>query len=1169
MLVKLVKDEVEGLQTDKHQESSSRSKNVHSSSACQSDGCRNPQTGCRSQSAHGILILLEDNSACTDETDTRDHLGSNTRHVPAVLCSRQRTFEAVGRDDHKECRAKCHEEMGTEPCLLGTIFTFETDGTTQQGCHKDAYYEFQCNIIHTIVVLNFVGKGTANRAKRQTLCTKNREILGCFANYSYFCDIMQRIRQLLTLIALALSIAIGSKAQEALLTERYNVSYLDLGNGLPHNNVSAIFVDSNGFLWIGTYGGGLVRYDGYSMMSPIVKLNSNSCKSITEDRFKRLWVAYDEGTNVIDLKTMSGATALQLPEQYEGLLSEPSTKVQCDALGRIWLVTNSHVNLITFDNEGDIVRISSYQYHENTPDISIRDIEGNGKPWIGIDGGLYRLVEKNGILTKEEISPLFNELRGLYFTDMLKRDNMVWITTNHALFRYDPYQRRLDRYVHSDAPGALSHEFLSSLSLTQDNVLLVGSLYGVNMYDDKTDSFTAWNSASPSPLRSDFIHCILVDKGLIWVGTESGGIARLVPRQLMLQNYVHSSLQSSSISPNPVNAMYAEANGTLWVGTVEGGLNRKAVGETGFTHFTTDNSSLPHNSVSALASDGKGTLWIGTWGGGLSMMNLASQNIQRFELPVDQALLTKFVGALAYDQRNNGLWIGSNDGVFFYDLATRQLQIPLDISHLVRGCIGSMIDRNGRLWMGCMQGMVIIDLKSRKDGKFNFRDLRYQLDNPDSKIYDKISSFCESKDGSMWIGSNGYGLYHRTVGKDGKEHFEAFRQEDGLVNNAVKGITEDRNGRLWITTLNGLSVYDPKTKTFTNYSQHDGLASPHFYFNSAITSAQGLIYLGSEAGLIEVSGENVDADSHRHLVFTHLMVDNQDAIAGSDYLAEDISIAKKISLSESNRSFSIDFSALNYGYEAQGNFRYRMKGFDNDWTLLKPGQHSVRYSALPAGSYVFEVKYESAVAPEGSDTISIDVVVKPYFWRSWWFRLLMGILFVALLIYIYNRWVAVVKRREAEQLLSPIRQVMEESEDPRQLQARIRTILDNQQRYRHSVEKSMEVDKEEMAKTQKPFMERVMEIMEANYSNSDFGVQEFCDALGMSRSVASKHLNSEVGVPAGQFIRNYRLNMAKEMLSAKTGNRNITEVAYAVGFNDPKYFTRCFTKMFGKNPSTF
>ena len=87
--------------------------------------------------------------------------------------------------------------------------------------------------------------------------------------------------------------------------------------------------------------------------------------------------------------------------------------------------------------------------------------------------------------------------------------------------------------------------------------------------------------------------------------------------------------------------------------------------------------------------------------------------------------------------------------------------------------------------------------------------------------------------------------------------------------------------------------------------------------------------------------------------------------------------------------------------------------------------------------------------------------------------------------------------------------------------------------------------------------------------DSEFGVQEFCDALGMSRSVASKHLNAEAGLPAGQFIRNYRLNMAKELLSAKTGNRNITEIAYAVGFNDPKYFTRCFTKMYGVSPSAY
>ena len=161
------------------------------------------------------------------------------------------------------------------------------------------------------------------------------------------------------------------------------------------------------------------------------------------------------------------------------------------------------------------------------------------------------------------------------------------------------------------------------------------------------------------------------------------------------------------------------------------------------------------------------------------------------------------------------------------------------------------------------------------------------------------------------------------------------------------------------------------------------------------------------------------------------------------------------------------------------------------------------------------------------------------------------------------------KQKEAEQLLNPIRKVLEESDDPRQLQTRIQNILDNQQRYKASVSKSVEADKEEVLKSSKPFMERVMSVMEANYMNSDFGVQEFCDALGMSRTVVSKRLNTEVGIPAGQFIRNYRLNMAKELLSSKTGNRNITEIAYAVGFNDPKYFTRCFTKMFGTSPSSW
>lgn len=956
-----------------------------------------------------------------------------------------------------------------------------------------------------------------------------------------------------------------------LLTERYNLTYLDLSNGLPHNHVSDIFKDSSGFLWISTYGGGLVRYDGYGVMEPRLDLNSKSCRSITEDNFHRLWVAFDEGINIIDLKTMKAVTPVH-PE-LQKLLVLPSIRCYQDALGRIWVITDRQVSLVTFDSQGQTDRIYNYPHRWRMLDIAICDVEENGKPWIGIDGGLYRLVEKGGKLVREEISALLKPLQNHYITDILKRNNVVWITTNMGLFRYDPYQQRLSEYHHSNAQGSLSHAFLSSLAVTSDNRLLVGSLCGVNIYDDASNSFTAWTSESRVPLRSDFVDCIRVYQGHIWIGTESGGIACLAPQRLLLRNSVHTG-DPHSLSPNPVNAMLAEPDGRLWVGTVEGGLNLREKDTSGFIHFTTANSGLSHNSVSALAADHHGRLWIGTWGGGVCQTDRqGAHHIARLELPEEYRLRTPFVGALAVDTINDGLWIGSNAGLFYYDFKTRRIEDPFEGCRNITGNIGAIVDREGFLWMGCMQGVIRVDLHSGLQGRrpFKYEAISHKLDEPGSRIVDKISSFCQTRDGTLWLGSNGYGLYRlvrrQESGGRSQEVFEALTTEDGLAFGGVKGIVEDANGRLWVTTQNGLSIYDPKTRLFSNYFESEGLVNHHFYWNSAVRDESGVICLGSEGGLIEVLGENAEAQPYGRLVFTRLMVDNQEVAAGSEYLSDDISIARSIQLRESNRSFSIAFSALDYGNEAQAMFSYRMKGLEDEWTPLKLGEHSVRYSALPAGHYTFEVRYVSSFSAAQSDIASIDVVVNPAFWNSWWFRLLLSALFVLLILYIYNRWAARLKRIEAEQLLNPIRKVLEESDDPRQLQGRIQNILDNQQRYKQSVNKSVEADKEEVQKTTRPLMERVMELMEQNYMNSEFGVQEFCDALGMSRSVASKHLNAEAGLPVGQFIRNYRLNMAKELLSAKTGNRNITEIAYKVGFNDPKYFTRCFTKMFGVSPS--
>ena len=739
--------------------------------------------------------------------------------------------------------------------------------------------------------------------------------------------------------------------------------------------------------------------------------------------------------------------------------------------------------------------------------------------------------------------------------------------TNRGLYNSAKQEFHALGTVHS-----LQHEVVTSLAITEDDKLLVGTLCGVDIIDDKTGTIEHWNCSSVNPLSSNFVNSLLAKDGQIWVGTETGGITKLAPRQLQLEFFKHDAANPASLSPNAVNAMYAAPDGTLWVGTVEGGLNALAPGSRNFTHYTMANSGLPHNSVSTLAADNRGNLWIGTWGTGIAVMNL-QQPGRIIPLVVDakhQPFLN-FAGVLVYDPINDGMWLGTNDGLFFYDLKRQQLIEPFKGCLNVRGCIGSLITRNGKLLMGCVQGMVEINLKSRIPGKGDFavKYHQYKLDDPKSGVIDKILSFCLAKDGKIWLGSNGYGLYCYNYNKEGKTYVKSFTTNNGLANNTVKGIVEDNQGMLWIATDNGLSIFNPKTETFSSYSRKDGLLSSQFYFNGAIRDAKGKIYLGTDEGLMAVTGVNHAVHNSARLRFTELLVDNQPVFAGSDYLDDDISIAKRLCIHESDKSFTIFFSALNYGNESQGVYLYRMKGYENDWVQLQPGQHSVRYSTLPAGSYQFEMKYIPSFDSDKEQVISVDIKVTPYFWKSWWFVSLMVIAFIASLLYIYTSRLEKMREREVEELYRPIEAALKDSDEPGKLQSRIQMILENQKRYQDSQKKSIEADRKQVAEKERPFMDIVMEVMEKNYDNSEFGVQELADEMRMNRSVLSKKLNAEAGQPTAQFIRNYRLDIAKKMITENVANRNITEIAYRVGFNDPKYFTRCFTKQYGESPSAF
>lgn len=984
---------------------------------------------------------------------------------------------------------------------------------------------------------------------------------------------MKKILLILTL----LTITLYSLAYSTLEYDRYNVSFLNMKAGLPHNFVNAVYEDSKGFLWIATYGGGLVRYDGYTFATipschSNMLMHSNSCRNIVEDRFGRMWIAFDEGIAVMDLKSYRTMDGRSMGVDITGILEQTGVNVALDNRGNIWVVTDKNIYKVVFDESGNVVNVYHATFVSNTPDVAVADVDGDGTVWAAIDDGIYKLDVVRGKLSKTPVSVMKPLFGSHYVTDFMLHSGDTWVTTNCGVYRYVKDSKQLVHYASDGSEGCLSHNFATCMAICPEGRLLVGTLGGVNVFDYNDGRFTqirsGWSDRRLS-LSSDFVHDIYTSKTTVWVSTDNGGVTKLTLRQGNVRNFVHRPGDDSSLSSGCVNSTYVEPDGTLWVGTVDGGLNRCAPGSSVFTHYTTANSPLRHNTVSTLISHGR-ILWIGTWGGGVYWLDMDHPDqMQRLEVEGKYDHITSHIGALAYDDINNGLWIGSNDGLFFYDFSKHGLTMPFKGCDLIRGCIGSLIDDKKRLWIGCVTGMRVIYLNRRQKGQFRCDEYRYKLDNPQSRLIDKITCFCQSADGRIWVGSNGNGLYELTGEKDGRMTFRAFTVQDGLANNAIKGIAEDIYKRLWIPTNNGLSVFNPADEVFSNYSESDGMVSSEFFYNAAVVK-EADVYLCNVKGLTVFDVNAISAMADNKVTFTSLQVDNQPIYASSRFLeGDDISSARKIWLREGDKSVEIAFSTLRYDKDSKDTYCYRLREFEKEWIQARAGEHSVRYTNLPPGHYTFEVKCLSAMAEGDGDVTSVEVIVSPYFYKTWWFLTLMAMLAAYIAYRTYKQRVAKLKREAGERMLMPIRDALMTAENPMELQTRIKTILDNQRNFKRSYEKSVEIDQAKELEVHHEFMDEVFKAIEEGYMDSGFDIEQLAESLHISRSTLTKRMKEETGQTVSQILREYRLNVAREILITNTGNRNITEIAYRVGFNDPKYFTRCFTKKYGISPTAY
>ena len=782
---------------------------------------------------------------------------------------------------------------------------------------------------------------------------------------------------------------------------KYIFNNFTVAESLPHNFIDDLYKDSRGFIWISTGGGGLVRYDGYEFLtlnvsSFPVSLKSNYIRQVSEDNFSRLWVISSRGVDVINLRTMQNIT--NNPDNPDNLQMEKlsginAQSVMKDQNGSIWILSVEKIYKVDFDKNGNIDNILSSEKKIGEKSHTFTTInEIDNHIYVGNRGIIYQVsVPKNGSLTFKPLNELLDFGENTFISTILKKDNTLWIGTDNGLYKFMINSNNLERYVHHENDlNSLSQDMITTLAFFDDGTLVVGTLRGLNFYDAEKNNFSriSAKTGSKTSLSNDFINCLLPDRGFLWIGTEAGGVNKMMLPKLITQNYVNNTDNPTSISPNPVNAIFEDKSGNLWLGTVEGGLNRKLKGSNSFIHYTTANTNLSHNSVSAIETDGDDNLWAGTWGGGINIINLNRLTKPTF---TQLSFPTQYIAVLKYDSINKGMWIGTNRNIFFYDFELKKIINPLYVPQLqhIWGTLGCLIDENKNLYIGTSEGLAIIQLNSynRKTSKFKSVNFTGNGEKIASLFLRNITSMSMGADKSIWMGSNGYGICKMTRSQN-KYKLQFFDKENGLGHNTVFGIVEDENGLIWISTGHGLSCYNPANNHFANYTTNDGLICNQFYWNAFFKSPTNKnIYFGSNEGLTELMGIQQNSRSNAgKIIFTKLQILNKTVWFGKNrYLKSDIAYADKVNLHEKDKSFSIEFAALGYDTPSTVSYAYRLLGFDDKWINTGADRRFITYTNLQPGKYRFQVRAMSRGNDWMDETAQLEIVVHPYFYKTIWF----------------------------------------------------------------------------------------------------------------------------------------------------------------------------------------
>lgn len=758
-------------------------------------------------------------------------------------------------------------------------------------------------------------------------------------------------------------------------TQELNYRNYDIEHGLVQTQITCLLEDSRGFIWFGTYGGGLSRFNGrdFETFDRTRGLTNEVVTSIFEDQNKILWVGTTFGVFKFDgIRFVHMNPDNGFPE------------------GIVWEITGGNGGDIYFSDtkkgvvnfrNGEVVEIPELSGFSDK-NVVVVFFEKNGSLWIGSDEGLSRLSAKKHEKIRIEHAPEKFQVTTI-FVDSSRR---LWVGSHKGL-----YLRENNKWKSFTLADGLPSLQIWVIHESSDGLIRIGTKGGLAVFDGI--KFTP--ITQKEGLVNNYITAIVEDReNNIWIGTD-GGVSKQL-RWFPFKSYTFDS----GLKNNNIWSFFEDKNNNILVST-----------DKGSDLISSDSGKVIPNTLSyadktfyPMVNDRSGATWLCSEN---SILLIKDEQVVSVYDKWDKTF--DFIYDVFQDSRDR-IWFAAYPGSILMYEKGKFSQFKNEEFFEINSIFCISEDKEQKIWFGSERGLFYFE-KSEFRKSLKFSELEKH----------SVSDILNDKKGRFWIGTYSGGIILADpILAD--PLIERFEYPERLPEKNILSMIFDNSGDLWAGTnvgffrinLNNFTLNE--SDKYLYFSGNVGMKRLKCNENAIFKDSTGRIWIGTQTGAIvfnpDIIGKSFP-DPITHITDIKLFQGDMDIEKYCDGFHTGTNLPKKLVLPYNQNHLTFSYIGITSAIPDKVKYRWKLEPVDSNWSRPS-SQKQITYSNLSSGNYRFTVKCSTGLLDKDIPAASFRFTITSPFWRSNIFLYLFAfiLLFTAFSFYYYKS--TGMKKREGD-----------------------------------------------------------------------------------------------------------------------------------------------------------